>query len=46
MTLTASEDTFRAMLEGDLNPTTAFMTGKLSVDGNMGKAMALGAKLG
>jgi putative sterol carrier protein len=46
VTLTAEADTFRAILEGDLNPTTAFMTGKLSVDGNMGLAMKLGAVLG
>jgi len=46
VTLTADADTFRAMLAGDLNPTTAFMTGKLSVDGDMGKAMALGALIG
>ncbi|ARE40065.1 Sterol carrier family protein [Rhodovulum sp. P5] len=41
VTLTATLDTFRDMLEGDLNPTAAFMTGKLKVDGDMGKAMAL-----
>ena len=29
------------MMEGDLNPTMAFMQGKLSVDGNMGMAMKL-----
>lgn len=46
VTLTADADTFRAILEGDLNPTTAFMTGKLSVDGNMGLAMKLGSVLG
>lgn len=46
VTLTASTDTFRAILDGDLNPTTAFMTGKLSVDGSMGLAMKLGSVLG
>jgi putative sterol carrier protein len=46
VTLTASAEDFQAMLSGDLNPTTAFMTGKLSVDGDMGKAMALGSVLG
>jgi len=45
VTLTASADTFRAILEGDLNATAAFMTGKLSVDGSMGLAMKLGAAL-
>ena len=45
VTLTADADTFKAILDGDVNPTTAFMTGKLSVDGDMGKAMALGSVL-
>lgn len=46
VTLTATADDFQAMLAGELNPTTAFMTGKLAVDGDMGKAMALGSVLG
>ncbi|MAY33889.1 MAG: sterol carrier family protein [Rhodovulum sp.] len=46
VTLTADADVFQAMLEGDLNPTAAFMSGKLSVDGDMGQAMKLGAALG
>ncbi len=46
VTLTASAADFEAMLEGELNPTTAFMSGKLSVDGDMGLAMKLGAALG
>lgn len=45
VTLTADTDVFRAMLEGELNPTTAFMTGRLSIDGNMGLAMQLGAAM-
>lgn len=44
-TLTADADTFQAMMDGSLNPTAAFMTGKLSVDGDMGIAMKLGALL-
>lgn len=44
-TLTASVDTFRGMLDGDVSPTTAFMTGQLSVDGDMGLAMKLGSLL-
>jgi len=43
VTLTADLDTFRAMMEGDLNPTAAFMSGKLTIDGDMGMAMKLGA---
>ena len=46
VTLTASTEVFRAILEGEMNPTAAFMTGKLSVDGNMGMAMQLGSVLG
>ena len=45
VTLTAEAEVFRAMIEGELNPTAAFMTGKLTVDGSMGLAMQLGAAL-
>ncbi|MEP2640546.1 SCP2 sterol-binding domain-containing protein [Roseobacter sp.] len=45
VTLSADADTFRSILEGDTNPTSAFMTGKLSVDGDMGMAMQLAAAL-
>ena len=34
------------MLDGDVNPTTAFMSGRLKVDGDMGLAMKLGSILG
>lgn len=44
-TLSADAETFQGMLEGEVNPTSAFMTGKLSVDGDMGAAMKLGALL-
>lgn len=45
VTMTAEADVFRAILEGEMNPTAAFMTGKLTVDGSMGLAMQLGAAL-
>ena len=45
VTLTAEAETFEAILSGELNPTMAFMTGKLSVDGDMGTAMKLGSAL-
>jgi putative sterol carrier protein len=45
VTLTASQETFEAMMSGDLNPTSAFMGGKLAVDGDMGTAMKLGSIL-
>ncbi|MCP5089175.1 MAG: SCP2 sterol-binding domain-containing protein [Rhodobacteraceae bacterium] len=44
-TLSADTETFQGLLEGEVNPTAAFMTGKLSVDGDMGAAMKLGALL-
>lgn len=46
VTLSASTETFKAILDGEQNPTTAFMTGKLSVDGDMGMAMKLAGALG
>ena len=45
VTMTADADTFRGILEGNVNPTMAFMTGKLKIDGSMGLAMQLGAAL-
>lgn len=45
VTLTAEADVFRAILEGEMGATAAFMTGKLKVDGSMGLAMQLGAAL-
>ncbi len=45
VTLTASTDTFKAILDGEQNPTAAFMTGKLKVDGDMGLAMKLAGVL-
>lgn len=44
-TMTADAETFEAILGGDLNPTAAFMSGKLAVDGDMGTAMKLGSVL-
>ncbi len=46
VTMIASAETFQGIIEGDVNPTMAFMTGKLKVEGNMGMAMKLGAALG
>jgi putative sterol carrier protein len=40
-TIAASEDTFEQIASGDLNATTAYMTGKLKVRGDMGAAMKL-----
>jgi len=38
-------ETFQGMMDGSVNPTAAFMQGKLAVDGDMGLAMQLGAVL-
>ena len=46
VSLTASADVFQNILSGDQNPTSAFMTGKLKVDGNMGMAMKMAGQLG
>ncbi len=43
--LTADRETFEGLLDGDINATSAFMTGKLTVDGDMSVAMNLGALL-
>jgi len=32
---------FEKLMSGEMNPTGAFMTGKLKIDGNMGVAMKL-----
>lgn len=45
VTLTADADTFQSILEGELDPTSAFMQQKLAVDGDMGMAMKLGSAL-
>lgn len=45
VTLNATADVFQSILDGELNPTSAFMTGKLSIDGDMGLAMKLAAVL-
>lgn len=45
VTLSADVETFQSMLEGDTDPTSAFMSGKLTIDGDMGMAMQLAAAL-
>lgn len=45
VTLTANRDTFEGILNGDTNPTMAYMTGKLKIDGSLPEAMRLGAAL-
>jgi putative sterol carrier protein len=43
VTISVSADNLLKMMEGKLNGTTAFMTGKLKVKGNMALAMKLQA---
>ncbi|MEL6169335.1 MAG: SCP2 sterol-binding domain-containing protein [Pseudomonadota bacterium] len=45
VTMTADTETFRSILDGSLDPTSAFMSGRLAVDGDMGAAMRLGSAL-
>jgi putative sterol carrier protein len=39
--ITTSEATFEKIVSGEQNPTSAYMTGKLKVRGDMGAAMKL-----
>jgi putative sterol carrier protein len=41
VTITTSADTFEKIVSGEQNPTTAYMTGKLKIKGDMGAAMKL-----
>jgi putative sterol carrier protein len=41
VTITASEETFDRITAGELNPTTAYMSGKIKIKGDMGAAMKL-----
>jgi putative sterol carrier protein len=45
-TVTSDAETFRALLDGELDPTAAFMSGRLAIEGDMGLAMKLGSLLG
>jgi putative sterol carrier protein len=39
--ITTSQETFEKIVAGEQNPTSAYMTGKLKVKGDMGAAMKL-----
>jgi putative sterol carrier protein len=41
VTISTSEEVFERIVAGDQNPTSAYMTGKLKVKGDMGAAMKL-----
>jgi putative sterol carrier protein len=40
-TISANEETFTRILAREQNPTTAYMTGKLKISGDMGAALKL-----
>ena len=40
-TIETSGETFQKIVDGEQNPTTAYMTGKLKIKGDMGAAMKL-----
>jgi putative sterol carrier protein len=40
-TIETSSETFAKIVSGEQNPTTAYMTGKLKIKGDMGAAMKL-----
>ena len=41
VTISTSEEVFMRIVSGEQNPTTAYMTGKMKVKGDMGAAMKL-----
>jgi putative sterol carrier protein len=41
VTISTSDENFEKLVNGELNPTTAYMTGKLKIKGDMGAAMKL-----
>ena len=45
VTLSASLETFQEILQGELDSTSAFMTGRLQLDGDMSVAMRLASLL-
>ena len=40
-TISSSEENFMKIVNGEQNPTTAYMSGKLKIKGDMGAAMKL-----
>lgn len=46
VTIMASLETFREVFEGGLSPATAFMMGRMRVEGDIGTALKLGQIIG
>ena len=45
VTLIATADVFQDIMAGNLDPTSAFMSGRLRIEGDMGTAMRLSSVL-
>lgn len=45
VTITATQDTFEELMAGDLDATSAYMGGRIKIDGDMGAAMKLASIL-
>jgi putative sterol carrier protein len=45
-TITANTETFKALFDGELAPTAAFMSGRIKIAGDMGVAMRMSGLLG
>ena len=44
-TMRLSEENFRKLMEGNLDPTLAYMTGQLKVEGKLGVALKINSML-
>lgn len=45
VTISASQETFRKIVTGELNPTVAAMSGQIRIDGDLSAAMKLAGML-
>lgn len=45
VTITATQDTFEEMMSGELDATSAYMSGRIRIEGDMGVAMQLAQAL-
>jgi putative sterol carrier protein len=45
-TISGDMETYKALFDGDLSPTGAYMTGRIRIEGDMGVAMRAASLLG
>lgn len=45
VSISAEPDVFRGLMSGTVDPTSAYMTGKLKVDGDLGLALQVASEL-